>query len=407
MCSPPVSYRLCTMRLVNMLDLRSLWIDTSLAFLSFWVWFAKAPSIRRQVWPNLLMIYNLPRLRIASSSINLLHTYTSTARWHPLCALEDGTMETFREKAFIPSKPALLPKAHFIALPSIQKWFHRPPQEETGAVALNHSYLSEFGDAIVPLEFTRLSTATQDDEDSFQRAEVPFYIFLEWTKSASLTTPERLYLAQASFASLPAALKTDLPTPEIVAKSGTGDIYDTNIWMGIPPTYTPLHRDPNPNLFVQLAGHKIVRILPPETGDKVFAQAQNALGRSGSTAFRGEDMMKGEERRLLEDKVWNDKAVLDEAGVVGYEAHVGRGDGISIPKGWWHSVKGVGGGITGSVNWWFRWRGVCMYDGLAIVCFGSSFSSCYPFSICTNSLRSTKDKKAIMPSTSEDQTSIS
>lgn len=65
-------------------------------------------------------------------------------------------------------------------------------------------------------------------------------------------------------------------------------------------------------------------------------------------------MMKGEEKRLLEDQVWNDTSVLDEASEGGYEAHVGRGDGLFIPKGWWHSVKGVGDGITGSVNWWFR-----------------------------------------------------
>jgi len=30
------------------------------------------------------------------------------------------------------------------------------------------------------------------------------------------------------------------------------------------------------------------------------------------------------------------------------------GDGMFIPKGWWHSVKGVGKGIIGSANWWFR-----------------------------------------------------
>lgn len=301
------------------------------------------------------MIYNLPRIRIASTSINLRRTYASSARWRPLCALEDGSLETFREKAFIPSKPALLPKAYFVSLPSIQKWFC-PAQDEAGAVVLNHSYLSKFGDAVMPLEFTRLSTASaaSQDEDSFQRAEVPLYIFLAWAKSATLETSERLYLAQASFANLPEALKLDLPTPEIVAKSGTGDIYDTNIWMGIPPTYTPLHRDPNPNLFVQLAGHKIVRILPPAMGDKVFAQVQNALSRSGSAAFRGEDMMKGEEKRLLEDLVWKDTSVTDGTGEAVYEAHVGKGDGLFIPKGWWHSVKGVGGGITGSVNWWFR-----------------------------------------------------
>jgi hypothetical protein len=33
--------------------------------------------------------------------------------------------------------------------------------------------------------------------------------------------------------------------------------------IGHPPTYTPLHRDPNPNIFVQLAGEKVVRLLAP------------------------------------------------------------------------------------------------------------------------------------------------
>ena len=301
------------------------------------------------------MISNPSRLRTAFPGITLRRTYASTVRWRLLRPLEDGSLQTFRDKAFIPSKPALLPKAYFIAIPSIQKWF-RTTHHDTGRVALNHPYLSKFGDAIVPLEFTRLfsASAANQDGDSFQRAEVPFYMFLEWTKSATMETSERLYLAQASLASLPEALKVDLPTPEIVAKSGMGDIYDTNIWMGSPPTYTPLHRDPNPNVFVQLAGHKIVRILPPEMGGKIFAKVQNALGRSGSAAFRGEDMMKGKEKRMLEDQVWNDSSMLDEAGGVGYEVHIGRGDGLFIPKGWWHSVKGVGEGITGSVNWWFR-----------------------------------------------------
>ena len=299
------------------------------------------------------MIRELSRLPTAFSRISLRRTYISTARWRPLGVLKDGSLQTFREQAFIPSRPALLPKASFLALPSIKKWF-RTNQDETEGALLNYSYLSRFGDAIVPLEFTCLSTApaSVQDESSFQRAEVPFYIFLEWTRSATLETSERLYLAQASFAGLPDALKADLPTPEIVAKSGTGDVYDTNIWMGIPPTYTPLHRDPNPNLFVQLAGDKLVRILRPDVGEEVFARVQRALGRSEAAAFRGEDMMKGEEKRLLEDRIWNDDS--ESGGEAGYEVHVGRGDGLFIPKGWWHSVKGVGGGITGSVNWWFR-----------------------------------------------------
>ena len=310
------------------------------------------------IWSDLLMIHNPSQVRTAISSITfspLGRTYTSIARWHPLRRLENGNLQTFREEAFLASKPALLPKAYFITLPTIQNWF-RIAQDESGGVLLNYSYLGKFGDAIMPLEFTRLSTTSvvDQDKDSFRRAEVPFYIFLEWTKSATSETSERLYLAQAPFASLPEALKADFPTPKIVTKSGTGDIYDTNLWMGIPPTYTPLHRDPNPNLFVQLAGNKIVRTLPPEMGEGVFARVQNTLGRSGSAAFRGEDMMKGEEKRLLEEQIWHDSSLPDEAHEVGYEAHIGRGDGLFIPKGWWHSVKGVGDGITGSVNWWFR-----------------------------------------------------
>ena len=304
------------------------------------------------------MIHHLYRLRNIFPSINSHRSYIHTARWRPLRPLEVGNLQTFREKAFIPSEPALL-QGYYNALPSIQRWFRTAPDDK-GAVSLNYSYLSRFGDAIVPLEYTRLpdsSTAIlvkeegeeKEEQDSFQRAEAPFYVFLEWTKSATPTTTSRLYLAQASFASLPHALKADLPTPELVAESGNGDVYDANVWMGIPPTYTPLHRDPNPNLFVQLAGNKVVRILRPEMGDRIFEQVQETLGRARSGVFRGEEMMKGEEKRLLEERVWN-----SEAGEAGYEVHVGRGDGLFIPKGWWHSVKGVGDGITASVNWWFR-----------------------------------------------------
>ena len=62
-------------------------------------------------------------------------------------------------------------------------------------------------------------------------------------------------------------------------------------------------------------------------------------------------MMQGEERRVLEKTVWGDEEV---EGPDGWEAELESGDALFIPKGWWHSVKGVGEGINGSVNWWFR-----------------------------------------------------
>ena len=168
-------------------------------------------------------------------------------------------------------------------------------------------------------------------------------------RAASKPHAARIYLAQASLSDLPDQLRSDVPTPDLVLKAGKGDIYDTSIWIGAAPTYTPLHRDPNPNLFVQLAGKKRVRMFAPEVGRAVFAHVQQTIGASGSATMRGAEMMEGEERRALEEAVWDDEAEAPwrEEGL---ECEVDAGDGLFIPKGWWHSIKGVGEGMTGSVS---------------------------------------------------------
>lgn len=213
-------------------------------------------------------------------------------------------------------------------------------------------YLSAFKNAIVPLELMRTTTTSDDalNDRSFQRGEAPFDVFLDWAENATEKTNERIYLAQASIRELPQPLKDDLPTPELVLKAGKGEIYDTSLWLGISPTYTPLHKDPNPNLFVQLAGSKVVRLLPPEAGCEIFTAVQAALGRSTSASFRGTEMMEGEEKALLEAAIWNSSAQENDHVFAGQEAHLSCGDGLFIPKGWWHSVKGIGTGITGSVS---------------------------------------------------------
>lgn len=195
----------------------------------------------------------------------------------------------------------------------------------------------------------------------------------------------RLYVAQHSIADLPPALQADLPPPEYVRVAGKGDIYASSVWMGVPPTHTPLHRDPNPNLFVQMAGAKVVRILIPDHGRKILEMARamarnNAdgdrewdggwMGRGGGQigsmglSVRGEEMMVGEEGMLTEDVVWGgvqDKIAKnsftglednkgDAEEIEGVEATLGPGDGLFIPKGWWHSIKGVGEGVNASVS---------------------------------------------------------
>lgn len=277
--------------------------------------------------------------------------YSTPLRWQAMRRLCDGSEDRFRASAFTPALPALLPFGHSSNLPAIRKWFLRDANSPAGT-RLNMVYLSAFKNAIVPLELTRLASTSDHgiNDGFFQRSEAPFDIFLNWAKSATEETNEKIYIAQASIRDLPQLLRDDLPTPDLVSRAGKGEIYDTSLWLGISPTYTPLHKDPNPNLLVQLAGSKVVRLLPPEAGLEVFAAVQAVLGRSTSASFRGTEMMEGGEKAMLEAAIWNNSAHETDDVFAGQEAHLSSGDGLFIPKGWWHSVKGAGTGITGSVS---------------------------------------------------------
>lgn len=186
---------------------------------------------------------------------------------------------------------------------------------------------------------------------TFQQLHAPLSLLLA-AHAYNATAPSplgSLYIAQSPIADLPPSLAADLPTPRLVSTAGKGDVYASSIWMGLEPTYTPLHRDPNPNLFVQLRGKKAIRLLPPRRGDALYREVRSAVGGGGSSRLRGADMMGGPERELLHERVWG-----EGEGVV--EATVGAGDAVYVPLGWWHSVRSVGedGALNASVNWWFR-----------------------------------------------------
>ena len=287
-----------------------------------------------------------------SSSIRSLHI--PSGKWRQVPSLTRPSLETFRSEAFLLARPTQF-KIDMVGptLPAISRWF---PQTLLSPryPGLESDYFRPFASALVPLEFYT------NEGELFKRDEYTLDTFIRFSVMKAMEGDEigfRCYLAQASLSALPEALRKDLPTPSVVAEAGRGDIYDANIWMGVPPTNTPLHRDPNPNLFVQLAGSKVIRILPPEHGDSVFAQIQSQLGRDGSAAFRGDEMMRGEERRLLDEAIWkDDSAKFDEFGSAdkGCEVTVQAGDAVFIPKGWWHSIRSVDEWFTASVNWWFR-----------------------------------------------------
>lgn len=280
---------------------------------------------------------------------------TSAIRaYRTLDSLPDPGLDTFRQQCFIPERPGLVPRS-LLDLPASVKWFK---QENSSPARLNVDYLHKLaGDAFVPLELTESSSNAPEDAPSmsFRQFHAPLSLFLDWMRLVE-TSPQssRLYLAQCQLLDLPQALREDFPTPEIVSKAGRGDVYDTNLWIGHPPTYTPLHRDPNPNIFGQLAGQKVVRLLSPDEGQALFSKTRSQLGKSsdrGSAAFRGDEMMQGQERALLDEMVWGSSVSNS-----GFEVHMEAGDGLFIPKGWWHSIKGIGEGVTASVSILYNYR---------------------------------------------------
>lgn len=162
---------------------------------------------------------------------------------------------------------------------------------------------------------------------------------------------KQLYIAQAQLADLPPELRDDLPVPRIVMEAGKGDIYGSSLWLGLEPTYTPLHRDPNPNLFCQLVGNKIIRLLPPPSGDRLYRKVQTQIQQSGNSRIRTIEMMEGRERVVMNTAVWGMEGPEEIV-----EARLSPGDALFIPTGWWHSVKSGNhdGRLNASVNWWFR-----------------------------------------------------
>lgn len=297
-------------------------------------------------------------------TLNRKFSASTTHPYRSLNALEDAHVKTFQQQCFGPEQPGLLPRSQFHDLPALKNWFQSP--SPTAATCLNDDYLrTHAADAFVPLELTEKTVqppninGTKPEQDatgavSFRQFHAPLTLFLDWMRMAEMSPQSaRLYLAQCQLMDLPPVLRDDFPTPQIVAQAGKGDVYDTNVWIGHPPTYTPLHRDPNPNLFVQLAGQKVVRLLAPAEGQALFSAVRRELGQSGgkeAAAFRGEEMMQGQERALLDEKVWGVSASAGSESGHSYEVHLDAGDGIFIPKGWWHSIKGVGEGVTASVR---------------------------------------------------------
>lgn len=267
-----------------------------------------------------------------------IRCYSTNTRFVQAQCLEH--IENNDINSFNANEPVIF-KNSFAELPAISRWF-APSTTDANSRDLNTSNLEQHDASIVHLELTR---STPNEPPTFERFEAPLSLLL--SHMTGPPTPElRIYLAQHSLANLSSPLQADLPTPTLLSKLGRGDIYASSLWMGKPPTCTPLHRDPNPNLFVQLAGQKHIRLVKPDVGRAVYERARLKAGGGGRANMRGEEMMVGKEMQALEEAVWDEK---DEA-IEGVEAQLSAGDGLYIPLGWWHAVHGTGTGANASVS---------------------------------------------------------
>jgi hypothetical protein len=284
----------------------------------------------------------------------------------------------FRTNHFQPEIPVTFRGRENNIFPAIQKWFTPlNPYSNSTAQKFNEGHFNTPLEVIVPVELTSLHGRSDvfrgENEIAFERGNISLEHFKSWImqklENPSIFQPNKsLYLAQCDLSLLPQSLRDDIPPPNIVALTGKGDIYASSLWIGIPPTHTPLHRDPNPNILVQLAGKKTVRLLQPLSGKAIYEYARRLCAEVednsviSSTSIRGDEMMVGLERKILGHFIWvngnggdNGAAGIEDKKIEisGYETTLEAGDGVFIPNGWWHSVKGIGDhkdGINASVS---------------------------------------------------------
>ncbi|KAI0096354.1 hypothetical protein GGR51DRAFT_543440 [Nemania sp. FL0031] len=344
------------------------------------------------------------RITSANCGSGQLHNFdpvTSSKLITELTTYDGGAMDvdSFRRLAWEkPGAPIRLRGFH--RLPAMERWFTRSGQgrdQDQAPITLSEE-LEPFSSTLVPYELvveedgleslsaSSLSClqhfqawlshqpAKQDDvflgefidhligsvenrQSSFIRFDAPLGLIIQATRyNKSTRSPScrlrNLYIAQCDIPSLPVPMAQALTTPNLVREGGRRDIYGSSIWLGLQPTYTPLHRDPNPNLFCQLVGSKAVRLMPPNSGLSVFQEVRKKLGISGNSRIRGADMMYGPERDELHHAVW----VKPSPSKFICGGVLEPGDALFIPQGWWHSFWSVGkeAEINASANWWFR-----------------------------------------------------
>lgn len=179
--------------------------------------------------------------------------------------------------------------------------------------------------------------------------------FIEGSIPSLTTSTSTLvgYVAQQDLLSLSPTLSSHCPPlPHTTAgPRGDREQWRTNTWIGPQGTFTPIHRDPYENLFVQVVGRKRFHLFPPGPEPFLYLQKEGTQMNTSTVPteaclLRGEG--EGDEVRS------NEFPLLEEAAKQQGAAHVEveAGDALFLPRGWFHCVASLT--TSASVNFWWR-----------------------------------------------------
>ncbi|CAD6193358.1 unnamed protein product [Caenorhabditis auriculariae] len=212
-------------------------------------------------------------------------------------------------KALIANEPLIIRKLA-VNFPAFYKW--------------SFDYLcTKLYNRTIPVEIG----SKYSDEDWSQR-------MMKFSEFISTAPEKKYYLAQHRLLDQVPSLRKDIPTPDISLANDDSCAVDVNLWIGPSGTVSPLHTDPRHNMFVQIRGSKTLRLVAPKDSEGVYP----IEGMLSNTS-----QVDAENPSLEQHPKFGDVEVFD--GIVE------EGDGILLPKGWWHYLRSISPSI--SVSFWF------------------------------------------------------